>query len=55
MIAQALGEYATVSTLVEGVRSIGGYLSEIAREWGLTGALIAIASAVTWRLVTRIK
>jgi hypothetical protein len=55
MIAQALGEYATISTLVDGVRSIGEYLSEVAREWGFTGALIVVASAITWRLVTRIK
>lgn len=54
-IAQALGEYATLSTLVDGVRSIGQYLSELGREWGLTGAIIVVASAVTWRLVTRIK
>ena len=55
MLAQALGEYATVSTLVDGVRSIGEYLYEVGREWGFTGALIVVASALTWRVVTRIK
>ena len=55
MIAQALGEYGTLSTLVDGVSSIGDYLSEFGREWGLTGALIFVASALTWKVVTRIR
>ena len=55
MIAQALGEYGTMGTLVDGVRSIGYYLEEFGREWGLTGALIFVGAALTWKMITRIK
>jgi hypothetical protein len=55
MIAQALGEYATLSTLVDGVSSIGSILGELASEWGLTGAVIVVAAAVAWSLFTRVK
>jgi hypothetical protein len=55
MIAQALGEYGTMSTLMEGVRSIGFYLEEVGREWGLTGAGIVVAAAIVWKFFTRVK
>ena len=55
MIAQALGEYGTMSTLMEGVRSIGFYLEEFGREWGLTGAGIVVAAALVWKVLTRVK
>ena len=55
MIAQALGEYGTMSTLMEGARSIGFYLEEVGRDWGLTGAVVVVAAALVWRLITRVK
>jgi hypothetical protein len=55
MIAQALGEYGTMSALMEGVQSIGFLLEEFGREWGLTGAGIVVAAALLWRVLTRIK
>jgi len=55
MIAQALGEYGTMSTLVDGVQSIGYYLGEFGREWGLMGAIIVVGAALVWKLFTRVK
>ena len=55
MIAQALGEYGTMATLIDGVRSIGDYLGEFGREWGMTGALIAFGAALVWKVFTRVK
>ena len=55
MIAQALGEYGTMGTLMDGVRSIGDYLGEFGREWGWTGALIVVGAVVVWRVITRVK
>jgi hypothetical protein len=55
MIAQALGEYGTMATLVDGVRSIGYYLGEFGREWGLTGALVFVGAALVWKVITRVK
>ena len=55
MIAQALGEYGTMSTLIDGVRSIGFYFEEFGREWGLTGAIIVVGAALVWRVLTRVK
>ena len=55
IIAQALGEYANMSTLVDGVRSIGDYLSEFGREWWLTGAVFAVGAGLVWKVFTRVK
>lgn len=55
MIAQALGEYGTISTVMDGVYSISSYLGEFGQEWGLTGALIVVGSALAWRVATRVK
>jgi len=55
MIAQALGEYGNMATLIDGVRSIGFYLEEFGRDWGLTGAIIAVGAALVWKLFTRVK
>ena len=55
MIAQALGEYGTMATLIDGVRSIGDYLGEFGREWGLTGALIVVGAALVWKVITRVQ
>ena len=55
LVAQALGEYAMVSTLVEGLRSGRVYIEELGREWGLTGLAIAVGAAVLWKLITRVR
>ena len=55
MIAQALGEYGTMATLMDGVRSIGYYLAEFGRDWGLTGALIVVGAVLVWKMITRVK
>ena len=55
LIAQALGEYANMSTLVDGVRSVGDYLSEFGREWGITGAFLAVGAGLVWKVITRVK
>jgi len=55
MIAQALGEYGTMATLMDGVRSIGYYLGEFGRDWGTTGVLIAVVAALVWKVITRVK
>ena len=55
MIAQALGEYGTLGTLMDGVRSIGDYLGEFGRDWGLTGAFIVVGAVLVWRMITRVK
>ena len=55
MIAQALGEYGVMSSLMEGLRSAGFYLEDLGREWGLAGAGIAVAVAVAWKILTRVK
>ena len=55
MIAQALGEYANMSTLMDGARSIGSYIGEFGREWGLMGALLFVGAALVWKVITRVK
>jgi len=55
MIAQALGEYTTVSILMEGLRDIGSYLQEVGRDWGLMGVLIVVGATVVWSMLTRVR
>jgi hypothetical protein len=55
MIAQALAEYGTLQAVVDGVYSIGFYLGEFAREWGVVGAGVVVGSAILWKLVTRVR
>jgi hypothetical protein len=41
--------------LTEGVRSIGLFLEDLWREWGLQGLGILVAAAIVWKLITRVK
>lgn len=55
LIAQALGEYGVVSALTEAIGSSRIYLQELGREWALTGLGLAIAGAMVWKLLTRVR
>ena len=55
LVAQALGEYVGVSALGDGLRSGRLYVEELGYEWGLTGLAVAVAVAVIWKLITRVR
>jgi hypothetical protein len=55
LVAQALGEYGIVSALGDGLRSGRLYIEDLGHEWGLTGLAVAIAVAVVWKLITRVR
>lgn len=55
LIAQALGEYGAMAALAEGIRSGRIYVKELGREWGLMGLGIALAAAVAWKILTRVR
>ena len=55
LIAQALGEYGAMAALAEGIRSGRIYVEELGREWGLMGLGIALAAAVAWWVLTRVR
>jgi hypothetical protein len=55
LVAQALGEYGVMSSLMEGIRSGGDYLQELWRDFGVTGSLILVATLVVWKILTRVK
>jgi len=55
LIAQALGEYGAMAALAEGIRSGRIYVEELGREWGLMGLGIALAAAVAWKILTRVR
>jgi hypothetical protein len=41
--------------LTDGVRSVGFFLGELWRDWGLQGVGILVAAAIVWKLITRVK
>jgi hypothetical protein len=55
LIAQALGEYGGMSALAEAIGSSDIYLQKLGREWGLIGLGLAIAAAIVWKLLTRVR
>jgi hypothetical protein len=55
LIAQALGEYGGMAVLAEGIRSGRIYVEELGREWGWMGLGIALAAAVAWKILTRVR
>ena len=55
IVAQALGEYGMGSALGDGLRSGRLYLEDLGHEWGLTGLAVAVALAVAWKLITRVR
>lgn len=55
LIAQALGEYGAMAALAEGMQSGRVYVEELGREWGLTGLVIALAAAVAWKILMRVR
>ena len=55
LIAQALGEYAVVSAVVEGLRTVGDFLGELWRDWGLTAVAVIVTTAFAWKVLTRVR
>jgi hypothetical protein len=55
LIAQALGEYGAAAALGDGLRDGRIWMTELGREWGLTGLAIAIAAVVLWKMFTRVR
>jgi hypothetical protein len=53
LIAQALGEYAALSVVVDAFSYGTTRLEEIAGEWGTEGLALLIAVAAVWMVVTR--
>jgi len=52
LIAQALGEYVAVASLVEAYNYATVRVEEVAGEWGTEGLVILIVVAVLWKLIT---
>ena len=51
ILAQALGEYAAMAAVAEGMTTIGIRLEEVLGEWGMEAILALVAAAIVWRIV----
>jgi hypothetical protein len=55
LLAQALGEYAGMGALLDGVTGMSVRLEEFAGEWGTEGLVILLAAVIVWRVVTAVR
>jgi hypothetical protein len=55
LIAQALGEYVALSSVVEAFSDWSGRLEDTFGEWGTEGLVALIAAAIVWRVVTAVR
>ena len=51
LIAQALGEYAAVSTLIDAFSTATVRLEEMVGGWGTEGLVLVVVAAVLWKLI----
>lgn len=52
LIAQALGEYGAINSLIEGFTDATERLEGTVGSWGTEGLMVAVGALVLWRVVT---
>ena len=52
LIAQALGEYVTLSAVIDAFSYGTTRLEELAGDWAMEGLLAVVAVGVIWKIIT---
>jgi hypothetical protein len=52
LIAQALGEYVALSTVIDAFSYGTTRVEELAGEWAMEGLLAVVAVGVIWKIIT---